>query len=132
MIDRRMLVNIDWILLILVFSIGTWGLVTVYSATHGRLETHLDDLYLRQIYWFCAGLVLMILVTLVDYQYLSRGAYLLLALGILSPHRRVPLWPGGIRCTSLVSPRAFLLPTFRDREGLSRVEFCTVLHRNTS
>jgi rod shape determining protein RodA len=83
MIDRRMLVNIDWVLLILVFSIGAWGMVTVYSATHGRLETHLDDLYLRQIYWFCAGLVLMTLVTLVDYQDLSRSAYLLLAFGIL-------------------------------------------------
>ena len=83
MIDRRMLLNIDWMLLLLVFGIGTWGLVTVYSATHGRLETHLDDLYLKQIYWFSAGLVLMISVTLVDYQLLSRGAYLLLALGIL-------------------------------------------------
>jgi rod shape determining protein RodA len=83
MIDRRMLLNIDWMLLLLVFGIAVWGLVTVYSATHGRLETHLDDLYLKQIYWFCAGLVLMVLITLVDYQLLSRGAYLLLALGIL-------------------------------------------------
>jgi rod shape determining protein RodA len=83
MIDRRMLLNIDWMLLLLVFGIGVWGLVTVYSATHGRLETHLDDLYLKQIYWFGAGLVLMVLVTLVDYQLLSRGSYLLLALGIL-------------------------------------------------
>jgi rod shape determining protein RodA len=83
MIDRRMLLNIDWMLLLLVFGIGAWGLVTVYSATHGRLETHLDDLYLKQIYWFSVGLVLMVSVTLVDYQLLSRGAYLLLALGIL-------------------------------------------------
>jgi rod shape determining protein RodA len=83
MIDRRMLVNIDWMLLLMVFVIGGWGLVTVYSATHGRLETHLDDLYLKQLYWFGTGLVLMVLVTLVDYQYLSRGAYLLLVVGIL-------------------------------------------------
>jgi rod shape determining protein RodA len=83
MIDRRMLMNIDWLLLLMVFVIGAGGLLTVYSATHGRLETHLDDLYLKQIYWFCAGLVLMVLITLVDYQYLSRGAYLLLVLGIL-------------------------------------------------
>jgi rod shape determining protein RodA len=83
MIDRRMLLNIDWMLLLLVFMIGAWGLVTVYSATHGRLETHLDDLYLKQIYWFSAGLVLMVLVTLVDYQHLCRAAYFLLTLGIL-------------------------------------------------
>jgi rod shape determining protein RodA len=83
MIDRRMLLNIDWLLILLVFGISAWGLVTVYSATHGRLETHLDDLYLKQIYWFSAGLVLMVVVTLVDYQRLSRGAYLLLVLGIL-------------------------------------------------
>jgi rod shape determining protein RodA len=82
MIDRRMLLNIDWMLLLLVFVIGAYGLVTVYSATHGRLETHLDDLYLKQIYWFCAGLVLMAMATLIDYQSLSRGSYLLLVLGI--------------------------------------------------
>ena len=55
MIDRRMLMNIDWMLLLMVGGIA-WGLVTVYSATHGRLETHLDDFYLKQIYWFGAGL----------------------------------------------------------------------------
>jgi rod shape determining protein RodA len=83
MIDRRMLLNIDWMLVALVVVLVAGGLTTVYSATHGRLETHLDGLYLKQIYWFAAGLVLMVLITLVDYQYLGRGAYLLLFLGIL-------------------------------------------------
>jgi rod shape determining protein RodA len=83
MIDRRMLFNIDWVLLLLVVGIAAWGLITVYSATHGRLETHLDDLYLKQVTWFGAGIVLMVLVILVDYQLLSRGAYLLLVVGIL-------------------------------------------------
>jgi rod shape determining protein RodA len=83
MIDRRMLLNIDWMLLLMVFGIAAWGLITVYSATHGRLETHLEDLYLKQLYWFAAGLVLLVMVSLVDYQLLSRGAYLLLALGIV-------------------------------------------------
>jgi rod shape determining protein RodA len=83
MIDRRMLLNIDWMLLLMVFGIAAWGLITVYSATHGRLETHLEDLYLKQLYWFAAGLVLLVIVSLMDYQLLSRGAYLLLAVGIL-------------------------------------------------
>src|SRR5919108_4947666 len=83
MVDRRMLMNLDWVLLLMVGGILTWGLVTVYSATHGRLETHLDDFYLKQIYWFGIGLVLMVCVILVDYQLLSRAAYPLLAFGIL-------------------------------------------------
>jgi rod shape determining protein RodA len=83
MIDRRMLLNIDWLLVLLVFALGAWGLTTVYSATHGRLETHLDDLHLKQIYWFSAGVALMVLVTLVDYQSLSKGAYPLLVFGTL-------------------------------------------------
>src|SRR5688572_897011 len=66
MIDRRMLLNIDWMLVSLVVVLGAWGLTTVYSATHGRLETHLSGLYLKQIYWFAAGLVLMMLITVVD------------------------------------------------------------------
>ena len=78
-----MLMNIDWVLIMPIFIIVTLGIVTVYSATHGRLEPHLEDFYLKQIYWFGAGLVLMVLMTFVDYQLLSRAAYFLLALGIL-------------------------------------------------
>jgi rod shape determining protein RodA len=77
-----MLMNIDWLLLLMVGAILTGGLITVYSATHGRLETHLEDFYLKQMYWFGVGLVLMVAVTLVDYQLLSRVAYPLLAVGI--------------------------------------------------
>lgn len=83
MIDRRMLLNIDWLLVILVLMLSAWGLVTVYSATHGRLETHLDDLYVKQIYWLGAGLVLMVMTTLVDYQHLSRSAYAFFVLGVV-------------------------------------------------
>src|SRR5919106_1678086 len=82
MIDRRMLLHIDWLLVALIFMLGGWGLITVYSATHGRLETHLDDLYLKQMYWFGIGLVLMVLTTTVDYRHLCRSAYALLVLGI--------------------------------------------------
>ncbi len=83
MIDRRMLLNIDWILVLLVLMVGAWGLTTVYSATHGRLETHLDDLYVKQVYWLSLGVVLMVSVMLVDYHYLSKGAYLFLVIGVL-------------------------------------------------
>jgi rod shape determining protein RodA len=83
MIDRRMLVNIDWLLVALVLVLGAWGLLTVYSATHGRLETHLEDLYLKQLYWFGAGLMLMVATTLVDYQHLGRAAYILLLVGLV-------------------------------------------------
>jgi rod shape determining protein RodA len=83
MIDRRMLLNIDWLLVALIVMLTGWGLITVYSATHGRLETHLNDLYLKQVYWFGLGLMLMVLTTVVDYQSLSRGAYVLLAVGIV-------------------------------------------------
>lgn len=79
-----MLLNIDWVLMLLVIVIEAWGLTTVYSATHGRIETHLGDLYIKQLYWFSAGLVLMVMVTLVDYQFLGKGAYIFLVLGILS------------------------------------------------
>src|SRR5690606_7981455 len=83
MVDRRMLLNIDWLLVVLALMLGGWGLITVYSATHGRLETHLNDLYLKQICWFGVGLGLMVLITLVDYQSLSRSAYAFFTLGIM-------------------------------------------------
>ena len=58
---RRM----DWLLLGLVLLISALGLMEIHSATY---QTKFAGAYERQIYWVLAGLVLMYLVTLIDYH----------------------------------------------------------------
>lgn len=82
LIDRRLLKNIDWLLLILVLVIVGLGLVNLYSAGfHQNLERG-TPLYRKQIYWLLLGLGVMFLVTVFDYRRLAKFAYPLYLLSI--------------------------------------------------
>ena len=59
---RRM----DWLLLGLVLLLFALGLMEIYSATS---QTKFAGAYERQVYWILAGLVLMYVVTLIDYPH---------------------------------------------------------------
>ncbi len=82
MIDRRLIQNFDWHLVLLTFAITAMGLMTLYSAlsyagkVHGGVLTH-------QIYWLALGFVMMILFFSLDYQWLERFAYPAYIVGLL-------------------------------------------------
>ena len=82
MIDRRLIQNFDWHLVLLTFAIIAVGLMILYSALsyggkmHGGVLTH-------QIYWLGLGLVMMILFFSLDYQWLERFAYPAYTVGLL-------------------------------------------------
>jgi rod shape determining protein RodA len=56
--------DFDWLLLSFVLLICGLGVMEIYSAT---LHTKFAGVYTKQIYWILAGLVLMFLISLVDY-----------------------------------------------------------------
>ncbi len=74
--------RIDWFLLGLVVLISALGLMEIYSATY---RTKFAGAYERQIYWILAGLVLLFLMTLIDYHTLMEQAPLmyLVSVGLL-------------------------------------------------
>ncbi len=75
MFDRRLIKNFDWGLLCLVFLLGTVGLGTLYSAvTAGVLDSQ-KTLYTKQLIWYSAGLIVMIVCVLFNYKILERWAY---------------------------------------------------------
>ncbi len=74
-IDRRLFKNIDWILLILVLSVVSLGIVNLYSAGFNQAATRLTPLYIKQLYWLIIGLGLMFFMTTFDYRHLERLAY---------------------------------------------------------
>ena len=82
MIDRRLIQNFDWLLLLLTFAIMTVGLVTLYSALFAGGEVHTSVIQ-RQLYWLGIGAVVMILAFSLDYQWLERFAYPAYVLGLL-------------------------------------------------
>ncbi|WP_449244202.1 rod shape-determining protein RodA [Desulfobacca acetoxidans] len=74
-IDRRLLKNIDWILLILTLLIVSLGIVNLFSAGLNQDTGRDTPLYLKQLYWLAIGLGLMVFMTTFDYRYLEKLAY---------------------------------------------------------
>lgn len=82
MIDRRVLVNLDWILLLAVILLGILGITLVASASQS-LPT---DYAGRQAMWVVIGVVAMLIAISIDYHRLTDQAailYLLVLGGLL-------------------------------------------------
>ncbi|MFQ6110754.1 MAG: rod shape-determining protein RodA [Nitrospinota bacterium] len=82
-LDRRLLVNFDWPLLVLALILCGTGVLMVYSATAGSPSPTRSELYWRQLTWIGLGVLGMFLVAFLNYRTIGRYAYVLYGLGIL-------------------------------------------------
>lgn len=73
-IDRRLLSYFEWPLLLLILAVFAIGLVNLYSAGGPGLPGR-TAIYLKQFYWFCLGLFVMLVAILVNYRVLETLAY---------------------------------------------------------
>jgi rod shape determining protein RodA len=82
MVDRRLLFNMDWVLLGAVILLCGVGVATVHSATYSGRNA---DLFVKQIYFVVLGLMALAVSLVADYRRLAdRSAVLyLLAVGVL-------------------------------------------------
>jgi len=76
-LDRRLILNFDWTLFILVLVISGIGLLNIYSADFSLTDFRQTPLYIRQIQWILIGVAGMAVAFLVDYRLLSRQAYII-------------------------------------------------------
>jgi rod shape determining protein RodA len=80
--DRRLLLNIDWVLIVAVLAVAFIGLVNLYSSTH--LYTNMGaPLYLKELIYYLFGAAIILLIVSVDYRLLLTLNYPLYALMIL-------------------------------------------------
>lgn len=77
MVNKRLAQHVDWLLLLLVATIVSMGLATVYSATYAQTQNQMSQLVWRQAIWAGAGCVLMFALLIVDYRKLERFAYVI-------------------------------------------------------
>jgi rod shape determining protein RodA len=78
-IDRRLVVNIDWVLLGVTILLALIGVGTVYSATH---KGSLVGLHVKQLYLVAGGTACLLVALLVDYRRLSDRAVLFYVLSV--------------------------------------------------
>jgi rod shape determining protein RodA len=80
-VDRRLLQNIDWLLLASALTLALFGLLTLWALSPSRAPA----LVWRQISWVGLGLIALVAVASVDYRSLLRGApgFYLAGIGLL-------------------------------------------------
>jgi rod shape determining protein RodA len=81
--DRRLFINFDWTLLLVVLGISLIGLVNIYSSGFNQAYGKQEFLYAKQIQWIVIGLLLMAVAFCIDYRFISRYAYLIYGFSIL-------------------------------------------------
>jgi rod shape determining protein RodA len=74
MIDRRLLINIDWMLAGLVIAVCLLGILNIYSATT-PYKIVATPYYIKQIYWLLVGVFIALAACTVDYHMLEDFSY---------------------------------------------------------
>ena len=73
---RSLMQRIDWRLVFVILLLNGVGIFNLYSATHGVQSTRISGIFLFQVLYLLLGWVIFIVVTLVNYKFLTRLAYL--------------------------------------------------------
>ena len=84
MFDRRLIDNFDWMLLAILIVIGLLSVFNLYSATYTVRALGGSQIYVKQIVWYAAGFLILILMTTFDYHSLERFAYPLFLVSLIS------------------------------------------------
>ncbi|RPH89922.1 MAG: hypothetical protein EHM75_01490, partial [Desulfobacteraceae bacterium] len=89
LIDRRLIQNFDWYLILFTLTLIIIGVLNIYSATYQTEEGLRTPIYMKQIYWAAIGLLFLIVVVVFDYHLLLSlalplyGVSVVLLLGVL-------------------------------------------------
>jgi len=83
MFDRRLVQYFDWGLIGLTLLIGTMGLVALHSAVSSGMPNPQKILYIKQLIWYCIGLMFMVISLFFSYKTLDRYALLIYGICIL-------------------------------------------------
>jgi len=81
MIDRRLLIHFDWMLVGIVLLLAFIGILNLYSVTANE-EFVGPPLYLKQMLWLAIGLGVMITVAFIEYRYYTDFAYFIYATAV--------------------------------------------------
>ncbi|MDH4027733.1 MAG: rod shape-determining protein RodA [Nitrospirota bacterium] len=83
MVDRRLIENFDWGILLVSVALSLIGVMTIYSSTRPLLDSAQNPYFLRQLYWIILSLVAFIFVISIDYKWFIKFAYFFFAFGIV-------------------------------------------------
>jgi rod shape determining protein RodA len=77
MVEKRLLRNTDWFMLVLAFLLVLYGLMAIYSATQSDERLTRGDPYYfvkKQVIWLALGIVALAVMVMIDYHQLPNYA----------------------------------------------------------
>lgn len=83
MFDRRLIANFDWTLFLTALALSVLGIINIYSAGSFSSGHTTTPYYVKQIYWLIIGLISMLVVISLDYQFIARQAFAIHFLSII-------------------------------------------------
>ncbi|MCF8127792.1 MAG: rod shape-determining protein RodA [Deltaproteobacteria bacterium] len=75
MLDRRLIQNFDWVLLLLLLLLAGISILNLYSATYAIRDVGGSRIFMKQFYWFLIGFGVLFVMITFNYYYLERLAY---------------------------------------------------------
>jgi rod shape determining protein RodA len=74
--EKTFFKRVDWNFVFVILTLNFVGLINLYSATHGPHSQDVEGLFLNQLVWLSIGWGVFFVVTIFDYQLISKLAYL--------------------------------------------------------
>lgn len=74
-LDRRMLMNFDWMMAGLTLMLVAIGILTIWSGNLGSPSSFKQTLFMRQAIWGILGILGLVTAACVNYRLLARFAY---------------------------------------------------------
>lgn len=112
LLDRRLIQNFDWVLLILLIIIAGVSILNLYSATYPIREIGGAQIFKKQIYWFLIGFFVFFMMTTFNYSLLERMAFPGLFHFCYSACYRIGRWKSVIRVSKMACSGPHLFPAF--------------------
>ncbi len=82
--ERGFFRKLDWNFVVPILCLQVVGIINLYSATHGLGAVTTDRLFISQVFWLLKGWIVFIAVTLIDYQFFVRMAYVIYGLNLVA------------------------------------------------
>lgn len=73
--ERTFFRRLDFNFIFVILALNLVGLINLYSATHGLSEDNMSRLFYQQLIWLGAGWLVFLVLTLMDYSFLFRFAW---------------------------------------------------------
>jgi rod shape determining protein RodA len=80
--DKRSLKRVDYNFAFVILALQLIGLINLFSATHGLRESDISNLFIQQIVWLSVGWIMFVILTVADYQFFLRLAYIFYGLNL--------------------------------------------------